>query len=141
MSGKYDDMLSLPHPTSRKHPRMSAADRAAQFSPFAALTGYEETIEESGRLTEQPVELWEDARMELDRRQQFLLDNARFSPEITVRYFTPDSRKDGGAYVSVQGNLKSVDPVKQVLQLQNGTRIPLDAIIELDSPLFTDDGL
>ena len=69
MSGKYDDILFLPHPTSRKHPRMSAMDRAAQFSPFAALTGYEETIEETGRLTEQPVELWEDARMELDRRQ------------------------------------------------------------------------
>ena len=63
MSGKYDDLLSLPHPTSRKHPRMSAIDRAAQFSPFAALTGYEETIEETGRLTDRQVELWEDARI------------------------------------------------------------------------------
>ena len=92
MSGKYDDMLSLPHPTSRKYPRMSAMDRAAQFSPFAALTGYEETIEETGRLTEQPVELWEDARIELDLRQQFLLEQAHRFPEIAVRYFCPDSR-------------------------------------------------
>ena len=136
MSGKYDDILSLPHPTSRKHPRMSAIDRAAQFSPFAALTGYEETIEETGRLTEQPVELWEDARMELDRRQQILLDNAALSPEVTVRYFCPDSRKEGGAYVTVSGRLKSVDSVNRVLHLQNGIGIPLSVIVELDSPLF-----
>ncbi len=136
MSGKYDDMLSLPHPTSRKHPRMSATDRAAQFSPFAALTGYEETIEETGRLTEQPVELWEDARMELDRRQQFLLENTHLAPEIAVRYFQPDSKKKGGAYVTVRGRLKSVDSVKRILQLQNGTQIPLDAITDLDSSLF-----
>ena len=136
MSGKYDDIIFLPHPTSRKHPRMSAMDRAAQFSPFAALTGYEEAIEETGRLTEQPVELWEDARIELDRRQQFLLENAAQNPEVNVRYFTPDSRKEGGAYVSAQGFLKTVDPIKQLLQLQDGTQIPLSAIIELDSPLF-----
>lgn len=136
MSGKYDDILSLPHPTSRKHPRMSAIDRAAQFSPFAALTGYEETIEETGRLTEQPVELWEDARMELDRRQQILLDNAALSPEVTVRYFCLDSRKEGGTYVTVSGRLKSVDSVNRVLQLQNGIGIPLSVIVELDSPLF-----
>lgn len=137
MSGKYDDILFLPHPTSRKHPRMSAMDRAAQFSPFAALTGYEETIEETGRLTEQPVELWEDARMELDRRQQILLENAALSPDISVRFFSPDSKKEGGAYVTVSGRIKSVDPVNRVLLLQSGTQIPLDSILALESPLFT----
>ena len=139
MNGKYDDIISLPHPTSRKHPRMSAIDRAAQFSPFAALTGYEDTIEETGRLTEQPVELWEDARMELDRRQQILLENVALSPEISVRYFSPDRKKDGGAYVTVSGRLKSVDPLTRVLQLQNGTHIPLDDIVTLESPLFAGD--
>ena len=137
MSGKYDDILFLPHPTSRKHPRMSAMDRAAQFSPFAALTGYEETIEETGRLTEQPVELWEDARMELDRRQQILLENAALFPDISVRFFSPDSKKEGGAYVTVSGRIKSVDPVNRVLLLQSGTQIPLDSILALESPLFT----
>ena len=136
MSGKYDDIISLPHPTSRKHPRMSAMDRAAQFSPFAALTGYEETIEETGRLTDSAVELWEDARIELDRRQQFLLENAGCDPEVTVRYFSPDSRKEGGAYLTATGFLKSVDPIHRILQLQDGTRIPLDNITELESPLF-----
>lgn len=138
MMGNYNDILSLPHPTSRKHPRMSALDRAAQFSPFAALTGYEEAIEETGRLTQQPVELWEDARLELDRRQQFLLENAPLSPEISVRYFRPDSRKEGGAYVTVRGRLKSVDPVGRLLKMQDGTQIPLDAVVELDSPLFNE---
>ena len=141
MSGKYDDMLSLPHPTSRKYPRMSAMDRAAQFSPFAALTGYEETIEETGRLTEQPVELWEDARIELDRRQQFLLDHSHQSPEIAVRYFCPDSRKEGGSYVTARGILKTVDPISQTMQLQDGTKIPLDAITNLESTLFDETNL
>ena len=136
MSGKYDDLISLPHPTSRKHPRMSAMDRAAQFSPFAALTGYEETIEETGRLTDRPVELWEDARIELDRRQQILLENANQNTDVTIRYFNPDSRKEGGFYVTVKGFLKSVDSISQVLQLQDGTKIHLSSIIELDSPLF-----
>ena len=86
-NNQYDDIIRLSRPVSGKHIPMPLADRAAQFSPFAALTGYEETIEETGRLTEQPVELWEDARMELDRRQQILLENAALSPEISVRYF------------------------------------------------------
>jgi hypothetical protein len=115
---------------------MSAIDRAAQFSPFAALTGYEDAIEETGRLTDRAVELWEDARIELDRRQQFLLENAGRNPEVTIRYFSPDSRKEGGAYVTARGFLKGADPIAQVLLLQDGTRIPLGAIIELDSPLF-----
>ena len=141
MSGKYDDMLSLPHPTSRKYPRMSAMDRAAQFSPFAALTGYEETIEETDRLTEQPVELWEDARIELDLRQQFLLEQAHRFPEIAVRYFCPDSRKAGGSYVTARGILKAVDPITQTLQLQDGTKIPLNAITNLESTLFEEANL
>ena len=136
MIGKYDDMLTLPHPTSGKHPRMSAMDRAAQFSPFAALTGYEEAIEETGRLTQQPVELSEEARTELDRRQQILLENIALAPEVYVRYFCPDSRKIGGAYVTARGKLKAVDPVKRILQLQNDTQIPLDAITDINSPLF-----
>ena len=139
MTPKYDNIIMLPHPTSRKHPRMSALDRAAQFSPFAALTGYEETIEETGRLTQLPVELWEDARIELDRRQQILLENISHHPEVTVRYFCPDSRKEGGTYVAVSGKLKTVDPLKRILHLENGTQISLDAVTDLNSPLFSHD--
>ena len=136
---QYDDILHLPHPTSKKYPRMSAMDRAAQFSPFAALVGYEEAIEETGRLTDRPVELAEDARIELDRQQQLLLENPSLAPEITVRYFSPDSRKDGGAYVTVQGKLKAVDPIVRILQLENGTQIPLDAVTDINSPLLYHD--
>jgi hypothetical protein len=133
---RYDDIIHLSRPVSKKRSPMSNFDRAAQFSPFAALTGYEETIEETGRLTDSAVELWEDARIELDRRQQFLLENAGRNPEVTVRYFSPDSRKEGGAYLTAKGFLKSVDPIHRILQLQDGTRIPLDNITELNSPLF-----
>ena len=136
MSGKYDDLISLPHPTSRKYPRMSAMDRAAQFSPFAALTGYEETIEETGRLTDQPIELWEDARIELDRRQQILLENCDKAAEVTIRYFHPDRQKDGGAYVTARGILKKVDPIEQILLLQDGTKIFMESVISLESLLF-----
>ena len=136
MSGKYDDILSLPHPTSPKHPRMSAMDRAAQFSPFAALTGYEETIEETGRLTQQPTELQEDAHAALDLRLQLLLEALSDGPEVTVRYFSPDARKDGGSYVTAQGRLKAVDPLKRILLLRDGTQIPLDAVTDLESPIW-----
>lgn len=138
MTGKYDDLLPLPHPTSTRFPRMNAIDRAAQFSPFAALTGYEDTLRETGRLTQQPVELQEDARADLDQKQQLLLELSHCAPEVSVCYFLPDTLKAGGAYVTVRDRLKTVDPVRRVMVLKNGTQIPLDAVIELDSPVFTD---
>jgi len=138
MKGKYDDILSLPHPTSSRFPRMGALERAAQFSPFAALTGYDDAIQETGRLTEQPVELQEDARQDLDQKQQLLLEIASLAPEISVRYFLPDSQKSGGAYVTVRDQLKAVDPIRRLMMLKNGTQIPLDAVIALDSPFFGD---
>jgi len=134
MSGKYDDILHLPRPEPRRHLRMSASDRAAQFSPFAALTGFDRTISEAGRLTDAQVELQEDARTLLDQKQQLLLELSQKTPELTVTYFTPDSRKDGGSYPVKSGFLKEIDPVKRVLCLTDGTRIPLDSIVDLDSP-------
>ena len=95
--GEYDDLLYLPHPVSRRHPPMSAMDRAAQFSPFSALTGYEAVLQEAGRLTDNRAELSEYSRDILDQKQQTLLDAAPAHPEITVTYFIPDCRKQGGA--------------------------------------------
>lgn len=138
MTGKYDDILSLPHPTSSRFPRMGAIERAAQFSPFAALTGYDDAIQETGRLTQQPVELQEDARQDLDQKQHLLLELAHCTPEVSVSYFLPDTQKDGGAYVTVRDRLRSVDPLRRLMILKNGTQIPLDAVIELDSPVFAD---
>ena len=104
--GEYDDLIYLPHPVSRKHPPMSAMDRAAQFSPFSTLTGYEAVLREAGRLTDSRAELSEYSRDILDQKQQILLDAAPTHPEITVTYFIPDRRKQGGAYGTLKGNLR-----------------------------------
>lgn len=134
--GKYDDIINLPHHTSPKRPRMSMIDRAAQFSPFAALTGYDAAIKETGRLTDQRIELTEDSRAVLDRKQQLLVDNLANHPEVSVTYFVPDERKVGGAYVTVTGRVKKVDDYQRLLILTDGTKIPLDEILDMESGLF-----
>lgn len=133
MSGKYDDILHLPHPTSAKHPRMPVSERAAIFSPFAALSGHAGAIAETARLTDRRMELDEDTRAELDRRQAVLLKHIAEQPEVTVTWFQPDERKDGGSYVTVTGRLKRIDPVERVMALQDGTSIPLEDVAELGS--------
>ena len=106
---QYNDIIDLPHHISTTRPRMSMLDRAAQFSPFAALTGYDAAIKETGRLTGQRIELTEECRAVLDRKQQVLLENLAEHPEVSVTYFVPDERKSGGAYVTVAGRVKKVD--------------------------------
>ena len=133
MSGKYDDILHLPHPTSTKHPRMPVSERAAIFSPFAALSGHAGAIAETARLTDQRMKLGEDTRAELDRRQTMLLEHIAEQPEVTVTWFQPDERKDGGSYVTVTGRLKRIDPVERVMTLRDGTSIPLEDVAELES--------
>ena len=136
MSGKYDDILHLPHPTSAKHPRMPISERAAIFSPFAALTGHAAAIQETARLTDQKVELDEDTKAELDRRQAVLLEHIKEQPEITVTWFQPDERKDGGAYLTTTGRLKKIDQVERRLFLLDGTKIPLDDVAWIGSDYF-----
>lgn len=109
MSGKYDDIIHLPHPTSKKYPRMSVRDRAAIFSPFSALSGHGAAIAETARLTDQRMELNEDAKVELDRRQAVLLEHIGEQPEVTVTWFRPDDRKEGGIYVTTVGRAKKID--------------------------------
>lgn len=137
---KYDAIINLPHHTSTKHPRMSMLNRAAQFSPFAALTGYDAAIKETGRLTNRKIELSEDARIALDRKQQVLLDHISDHPEVSVTYFVPDGRKAGGTYVTVTGNVKKLDTYQRFLVLVDGTKIPLDDILDMESELFRDLG-
>ena len=136
MSGKYDDILYLPHPTSRKHPRMSIQDRAAMFSPFAALSGHGAAIAETARLTDRRMELDEDTRAELDQKQAVLLEHIGGQPEVTVTWFQPDARKDGGAYGTVTGRLKKIDEVGRTLTLVDGTSIPLEDVVGLESGCF-----
>lgn len=133
---QYDDIIDLPHHVSSIRPRMSMIDRAAQFSPFAALTGYDAAIKETGRLTGQRIELTEECRAVLDRKQQVLLENLAEHPEVSVTYFVPDERKSGGTYVTVAGRVKKVDEYQRLLLLTDGTRIPLTEVLELESNLF-----
>lgn len=111
-------------------------DRAAQFSPFAALTGYEDAIQETGRLTDTKVEIGEEVREELDRKQQYLQDIIADRPEITITYFVPDERKAGGSYTSHTGSLKRIDYYERVFVLTDGTKIPLDEIADIESECF-----
>ena len=136
MNGKYDDILHLSHPTSAKHPRMPISERAAIFSPFAALTGHAGAIAETARLTERKMELDEDAKAELDRRQAVLLEHIAEQPEITVTWFCPDEKKSGGAYVVTTGRLKKVDNAAGTLKLADGLTISLDEISDLQCDLF-----
>ncbi len=136
MSGKYDDILHLSHPTSAKHPRMPISERAAIFSPFAALTGHAAAIQETARLTDQRMELDEDTRAELDRKQKILMDHIADQPEVTITWFCPDEKKSGGAYVVSMGRLKKVDDVAGTLKLVDETTIPLNEIVDLQCNLF-----
>ena len=131
MNGPYDDIINLPHPTSQRHPRMPIRDRAAIFSPFAALSGHGAAIAETARLTERRIELDEDTRAELDRRQAVLLEHIDEQPEITITWFQPDERKDGGAYLTATGRLK-----KFRLLLADGTEIPMKDVVALESGIF-----
>ena len=126
---EYDDIIDLPRPKS-KHEPMPMSDRAAQFSPFAALTGYGDAIDETARLTDRRIELSEEESAELDYKQQYLatLD----APTVTVTYFVPDERKSGGAYVTHTGVLKRVDEVESMVVFKDGLRVPLDEVVDIN---------
>lgn len=136
MSGPYDDIIHLPHPVSPTHPQMSIANRAAQFSPFAALTGYDAAVAETARLTGERIALEEDARDVLDQKQRILADVVDDHPEIAVTYFQPDAKKDGGAYVTVTGALKKIDEHERYIRLMNGQKIAIDDILDMECDLF-----
>ena len=136
MNDRYDDIIHLPHHVSKTRPQMSMMDRAAQFSPFAALTGYDAAIKETGRLTDEKIELGEETKAVLDRKQRYLNDMISVQPEITVTYFLPDERKSGGTYLSVTGKLKRIDEYERMMILTDGKKIPLDDIMDIESNLF-----
>ena len=132
----YDDMINMPCPTSPRHPRMPRADRAAQFAPFAALTGYDAAIDETGRLTDQKIDISEDMREKLDLKQNFLADIIDEQPEISVTYFVTDKKKSGGAYVTVNGRLKQIDEYEQLIILTDGKKTPIQEVYTIESDLF-----
>ena len=132
----YEDIIHLPHHVSATRPQMSMSDRAAQFSPFAALTGYDEAIKETGRLTDDRIELDENTRTALDIKQAILAKNINTHPEISITYFLPDATKAGGEYVTVTGSLKRIDEYERLMIFMDGRKVPMDEITNMEGELF-----
>ena len=135
MKTPYDDIIHLPHHVSKRHPQMSLYNRAAQFAPFAALTGHDAAIEETARLTEVQQELTQGERDVMNRKMNYLL-HADGSPVVEITYFQPDKKKAGGAYRTVSGAVKKVDDAGGSIVLTDGTVIPLDAVSDIRGEVF-----
>ena len=129
---RYNDIIKLPHPVSKKHPQMSLLNRAAQFAPFAALTGYEDAIRETERLTEERVELDVNHKQILDEKLMVILEQLDTHPKISITYFVPDEKKEGGAYVTVTESIKKIDMYECKVIMIDGTNIKMDDIIDIN---------
>lgn len=127
----YEDIIHLPHPVSVRHAALSNADRAAQFAPFAALTGYDAELAETARLTTPRAELTESEQQLLNDVYRYLQQHSSEHPGVTITYFQPDSRKAGGAYVTVTAPVKRIDEYTQSIILTTGETVPLSEIITI----------
>lgn len=131
MANKYGDIINLPHHISKKHPRMSLEDRSAQFASFAALTGYEDIINETARITNAKIELDEESKLTLNRKIQEIKKKINEKLNITITYFIPDLKKTGGEYVEINGIVKKIDEYKKILILEDKTEILISNIVEI----------
>lgn len=128
---KYDDIIDLPHHVSKTRKLMSLYNRAAQFAPFAALTGYDDAIEETARLTETKVELSDELKNDLNQKINFIKNNIKVHPEITIKYFVRDNKKSGGIYKSLTSIIKKVDDFNKCLIFADNTNVYFDDIISI----------
>lgn len=131
---KYDDIINMPHHTSLKRVRMPMKDRAAQFLPFAALTGYDDEIKETARLTDEKIYLSEETTSVINKKICILSESE--ASEISITYFVPDDKKSGGSYVTESGTVKKIDDYKKVIVMKNGTEIPFKDILDIDGEMF-----
>ncbi len=129
---RYDDIMNLPHHVSTKHPHMPALDRAAQFSPFAALTGHDAAIKETARLTDEYMELDEDRKEEIDRCLRWIKVHLAERPEVAITYFEPDERKAGGSYVTVSGRVKKLDEYEGRIILEDNMSVEIAKIYMME---------
>lgn len=134
MTDQYDDIIHLPHHISSTRPRMSGIDRAAQFSPFAALTGYDTSIKESARLTDARIELDDSQKEEIGEKLRLVTGQP--DAEIKITYFLPDTKKTGGKYVLAAGTVKKVDEYERMIIMGDGKQIPIDEVIDVDCDVF-----
>jgi len=131
MTDNYDDIINLPHHVSTRHPQMSMMNRAAQFAPFAALTGHSSAIEETARLTNTQIELPDEDSEILNQKMAYLREAINEHPTISITYFEPDKKKAGGKYKSTKGQLQNIDDYNQTIVLKNGEMIPLKSILDI----------
>ena len=129
---EYDEIIHLPHHVSRIHPQMSMEDRAAQFSPFAALTGYEAAVKETARLTDDREELDEDEKTRLNAQLQKISARLQEQPEVMVTYFAPDERKTGGARQTYRGRLRKIDRNRKMLIMVDQTELPIENLLNIE---------
>ena len=132
----YEDIINLPHHQSVKRPQMPLKDRAAQFAPFAALTGYDAEIKETARLTDAKIELDESTLAILNDKLQIILDNLDAEPEVTITYFKPDTRKAGGAYIDHTGIVKRIDDYERTVVFADKNAISIEDILDIQSAIF-----
>lgn len=135
-TNRYDDIINLPHHQSTTRQRMPLRDRAAQFSPFAALTGHDAAIAETARLTDRKIHLSEDRIAVINEKLQMLQELFPEYPEISVTYFVPDGKKSGGAYTTKAGRVKRIDPIKGTVEFADHTSVPFDDIFDVESAAF-----
>ena len=137
----YEDIVNLPPHISKKHPQPSMMDRAARFAPFAAITGYEEMVLEEARVTEERIDLDEGTLSMLNEKLNMIQEFLDEEPEVTITYFEPDKRKAGGAYVSITGTVKRIDEYEHLVLMNDGKKISINEISDLQSELFYSLGL
>lgn len=133
--GKYNDIINLSRPIS-KRPKMTLEQRSAQFAPFAALTGYDEKIKETSRLTNERIEIDDELKSALDIKLQLIREEISNKPKITINYFVPDLKKNGGNYKIVTDNVKRIDEYKKMIILENEIEIPISEIIDITGEMF-----
>ena len=136
MNEKYKEIINLPHHVSQSRPHMSMIDRAAQFSPFAALTGHDEALDETARLTDSFAEPDEDEKQLLDEKLRMIAELIEEKPVITITYFVPDEKKDGGRYVSLADYIKKIDALNREIITGGNVRIPVDFIAGISGEIF-----
>ena len=136
MSSRYDDMIYMQNPTPTCKTRMSLYERAAQFSPFAALTGYEDAVEETARLTDACLEFSEDMKTILNEKMQMIVDNLDAESIVTITYFVPDKKKEGGAYVDVMGIVKEIDEYERCIVMTDKKKIPIEQVRAIEGDLL-----
>lgn len=141
MTHEYDDIINLPCPTSKTRPRMSMYQRAAQFAPFAALTGHDAAIRETARLTDSMVELSDDDKRILDEKIQAIIQHVSEHPNVSITHFVADSRKSGGTYTITEGTVKKWDEYQRLIIFDNDCSVHIQNVLDIQTDLIDDDCL